>query len=185
MSEQSDNLTPTSLTAPPLRTFGDYRRRYGRYGSRRRRRPSSWVMSLNLTPMIDTVFNLLFLFMAISRFGAIEGLLRSDLPAKEQTVANVAAASVPRSPIRIRLAADPAAEQGCRVTIDKLAESGVSVSSLVSQLRKIHNEVPGYDGDTPVYLLAADDVPWDHVVNAYNAAMAAEFKKIMFAGAAK
>lgn len=185
MAEQPDNLTPMPPASPPLRTFGDYRRRYGRYGSRRRRRPSSWVMSLNLTPMIDTVFNLLFLFMAISRFGAIEGLLRSDLPAKQQAVAAVAATSVPRTPIRIRLAADPVAEQGCRVTIDKLAETGVSVNSLVAQLRRIHDEVPGYDGDTPVYLLAADDVPWDHVINAYNAAMAAEFKKIMFAGAAK
>ncbi|HOW71323.1 MAG TPA: biopolymer transporter ExbD [Phycisphaerae bacterium] len=184
MTEQSDNMAPHPPVTP-LRTYGDYRRRYGRYGSRRRRRPSSWVMSLNLTPMIDTVFNLLFLFMAISRFGAIEGLLRSDLPVKGQAAAHVAAASVPRAPIRIRLVADPAAERGCRVTIDKLAETGVSPSSLVGHLRKIRNEIPGYDEGTPVYLVAGDDVPWDDVINAYNAAMAAEFQKIMFAGAAR
>lgn len=185
MAEESENASTAVQTAPPVRTYGDYRRRYGRYGSRRRRRPSSWVMSLNLTPMIDTVFNLLFLFMAISRFGAIEGLLRSDLPSRAHAGAGVVAASVPRMPIRIRLWVDPVAEQGCRVTIDKLAETGVSVSSLVGQLRRIRQELPGYDEDTPVYLLAGDDVPWDHVVNAYNAAMVAEFKRILFAGGSR
>ena len=42
---------------------------------RARQRRGGWTLSLNLTPMIDTVFNLLFLFMIISRFGAIEGLV--------------------------------------------------------------------------------------------------------------
>jgi hypothetical protein len=33
-----------------------------------------------------------------------------------------------------------------------------------------------------VHLLADDDIPWEHVVNAYNAALAAEYEKIFFAG---
>lgn len=151
-------------------------------GRRRYRRRTGWVMSLNLTPMIDTVFNLLFFFMIVSRFGAIEGTLPARLPARGGQPA-AAAAEIPRTPIRIRLQPAGANGAGCRATIDHFRETPLEVRSLASALEQIRTNEAGFDSQTPVYLLAGDSVAWDHVVNAYNAAMSAQYERIFFAGA--
>lgn len=145
----------------------------------RGRRRGGWVMSLNLTPMIDTVFNLLFFFMIVSRFGAIEGLLPAPLPARTGA-AQVAVAEIPRTPLRVRLQATSGASP-CRVTIDRFGENGVELRGLAAALEQIRTSAPGFDADAPVYLLAGDDVAWDHVVNAYNAALTAQYRKVFFA----
>ncbi len=56
------------------------------------------------------------------------------------------------------------------------------VGELAVTLQRIREEVPGFDGRTPVHLVADDGVPWDVVVNAYNAALFARFEKIYFVG---
>jgi len=145
---------------------------------RQKRRSSSLAMSLNLTPMIDIVFLLLFFFLTVSRFQAAEGMLPAQLPAQKSATA----ALIPRTPIRIRFLANPNQSDMCKVTIDRFNESPLSISILSGALTKIRNDAPGFDRDTPVHLLAGDDIPWDHVVNAYNAAMAAGYEKIFFAG---
>lgn len=155
---------------------GDARRHSHRHP--RRRRPHTWTMSLNLTPMIDVVFLLLFFFMTVTRFSAQEGMLPAKLPAQAAAVA----AEIPRTPIRVRLVPDPAAPAACRATIDRFHETPIALDLLVPALRQIREGGAGFDRNTPVHLLAADDVAWDHVVNAYNAALAAEYEKIYFAG---
>jgi hypothetical protein len=82
--------------------------------------------------------------------------------------------------VRFRPDANSAAR--CTVTIDQFTDSPVEIGSLAGRLRQIREQVPGFDADTPVHLLADDDVAWDHVANAYNAALAAEYVKIFFAG---
>lgn len=161
------------LEAPTPGTDRKPGRRYGRARNRR----SRVGLALNLTPMIDIVFNLLFFFLVCSRFGTLEGMLPARLPGR--TAAGI---EVPRTPIRVRLNADPAAPGACRVTIDRFSESPLPMSSLRATLDNIRKE-PGFDGQTPVHLLAGDDVAWDHVVNAYNAALAARYEQIFFAGA--
>jgi biopolymer transport protein ExbD len=128
--------------------------------------------------MIDVVFNLLFFFLVTSRFGTLEGLLPARLPAR----AAAAVAEVPRAPIRVRLVADRNAPEICRATLERFQETPVAISELAGILESIRGNTPGFDGQTPVHLLAGDDIAWDHVVNAYNAALAAEFEKIFFAG---
>lgn len=151
---------------------------------RARRQRGHWVMSLNLTPMIDTVFNLLFFFMVVSRFGAIEGLLAARLPVRtlEASVPG-AVTAVPRTPLRIRIEMDAVDDRTCRYRIDKLAEAPAPMRELPQRLASIREKEPGFDTDTPVYLYADDSILWDHVVNAYNAAMSAGYDKIYFAGA--
>ncbi len=131
--------------------------------------------------MIDTVFNLLFFFMIISRFGAIEGMLPAKLPTRGSPSA-AAAALPPRTPIRIRLQTDANRPGECLVSIDHFGESGVAMAQLAGTLEEIRNQA-GFDSNTPVYLFAGDTVAWGHVVNAYNAALAARYEKIFFAGA--
>jgi len=144
---------------------------------RRGRRGGSLTLSLNLTPMIDVVFLLIFFFLTVSRFGASEGMLPARLPARGA----VPAAEVPRTPIYVRLVA-PAQPGGlARVTIDRFQVTPIPLAALLAKLASIRDEVPGFDGNTPVILVAGDEVPWDDVVNAYNAAIAAEYRKVLFA----
>jgi len=147
-------------------------------GPRDQRRRSVWVMSLNLTPMIDIVFLLLCYFLMMSQFRTPEGVLPARLP----TARGGTPAEIPRTPIRVRFQPDAGSPGRCTVTIDQFTDSSIEIGSLAGRLREIREQVPGFDADTPVHLLAADDVAWDHVVNAYNAALAAEYVKIYFAG---
>ncbi len=150
-------------------------------GNVRARSRAGAVLSLNLTPMIDTVFNLLFFFMIISRFGPVEGMLPAPLPAREGTAPSTTL-EIPRTPLRVQLAADAQRPESCQATIAPLSESPVAVTELAAELTRIRQGSPGFDEDTPVYLAAGDSVMWNHVVNAYNAALAAGYRKIFFAG---
>lgn len=146
---------------------------------RRRARRKFWTMSLNLTPMIDVVFLLLFFFLVVSRFAPREGVLPTQIPAR----AAAAPTDVPRTPLRIRLVADGTQAEPCMATIDRFHETPIAMSALVAALEQIRDQGIGFDAQTPVHLVAGDHVAWDHVVNAYNAAMAARFEKVYFAGA--
>ena len=162
-------------------------RRRRRASFRRRSRKRPYKVSLNLTAMIDTVFNLLFLFIMISRFGALEGMLPAQLPARVEAVAASPNTQVVRMPIRIRLlrdetAAGVVAPGSSRVTIEHLSPEPMLLKDLPATLRNIRDTADGFDASTPVHLLASDDVAWNDVVDAYNAAMTADFQKIYFAG---
>lgn len=157
------DTAPAAAAAPSASFYDRYRR--GR---------SRLTMSLNLTPMIDVVFNLLFFFLVISRFGA-EGMLPAQLPAW----AVGATAEVPRTPLRIRFVSG-AGGADCSVTVDRFQETPQPIATLIQTLKAIRNSQPAFDARTPVYLLAGDHVPWDDVVNAYNAAYGAGYQKILF-----
>jgi biopolymer transport protein ExbD len=145
------------------------------FHERYRRRRGSISIALNLTPMIDVVFLLLFFFLVASRFG-VEGMLPARLPAR----AAGASAEVPRTPLRVRFSLDRGAAEGFAVTIDHFHPAGLPIASLMSRLESIRSDQPGFDGETPVHLIAPDEVPWDGVVNAYNAALAAGYHKVFF-----
>lgn len=153
-----------------------------RVSFRRRNRKKPYLITLNLTAMIDTIFNMLFLFIIISRFGALEGMLPAKLPVRVTEAAVAPGAEVPRMPLRITLLPDRSDPTGCQVSIERFHQDSLKLSGLADALRHIRDSANGFDRTTPVHLLARDDVAWDHVVNAYNAAMVAEFGKIYFAG---
>jgi biopolymer transport protein ExbD len=136
------------------------------------------TLSLNLTPMIDLVFNLLFFFLVVSRFGAIAGMLPMPLPGQ----AAVASTEVPRTPIRIRLLPADGGDRIGQATIDRFHEGPCPLPMLATELGRILRQEAGFDADTPVHLLAGDEVAWDHMVNAYNAALAAGYHRIFFGG---
>lgn len=149
---------------------------------RERRHIVREVLTMNLTPMLDCVFNVLLFLIVVTRFSTPEGTLPARLPAKGALAAQAAAGfEVPREPVRLYLSADPADAQACRVRIDDKTSAPVPRAELVRRLEGLLRQ-PGYDSRTPVYLLADDGVSWDHVVNAYNAALSASFQRIFFAG---
>jgi biopolymer transport protein ExbD len=145
------------------------------FHERYRRRRGSLSLTLNLTPMVDVVFLLLFFFLVASRFG-VEGMLPARLPAP----ASGASTEVPRTPLRVRFVPDRGAGSGFAVTIDHFEQSPVPIGSLLERLAAIQKNQPGFDADAPVHLIAPDEAPWDVVVNAYNAALAAGYHKVFF-----
>ncbi len=134
-------------------------------------------MSLNLTPMIDVVFLLLFFFLTVSRFRSPEGMLAAQLPPPDDAVA----VEIPREPIRIRVQSAAAPGEPGLAVIERLSTSAIPLAGLAARLGEIRDTVPGFDTGAPVILLADDTVPWEHVVNAYNAAMVAQYHRIFFA----
>lgn len=143
----------------------------------RGRRRGGLTISLNLTPMIDVVFLLIFFFLTVSRFGASEGVLPAELPAR----AAAATVEVPRVPIRVRFVPAAQGEPRCRVTIDRFQETPIPIAELADRLAAIDADVPGFDEDTPVILMADLSIAWDDVVNAYNASIAARYRHVYFA----
>jgi biopolymer transport protein ExbD len=148
-----------------------------RFSQRWRKRRSGLSLTLNLTPMIDVVFLLLFFFLAVSRFHEVEGMLPSELP---RQMTGAAAADIPQTPIRIRFHDVDDGDKVCQVTIDRFQEKPVQIARLAKLLTDIKNQTPGYTATTPVHLLADDRIRFAHVVNAYNAALAAGYEQVFF-----
>jgi len=141
---------------------------------KRRRRGSASVLRLNLVPMIDIVFNLLVFFLVATRFTSAEGVLAGRLG---DVKTSQVVLSVPTVPIRIRLV--PQDGTGCSIMIEERSVRPADFDQLAEVLRQIQAE-PGYDDKTPVVLLADAELVWDHVVNAYNAAVRSKYKNIVF-----
>jgi biopolymer transport protein ExbD len=135
------------------------------------------AVQLNLTPMIDVIFNLLIFFVVGTRFAEVEGLLASELPAAP---AQGVQAAIPLMPIRVRLAPDPAGSDGCLIRIDNTALVPRNFLDLREVLIKLKGEHTGFESDTPIVIIADEAVQWQHVVNAFNAGKAAGYQSISF-----
>jgi biopolymer transport protein ExbD len=139
----------------------------------RRRTTAGARLTLNLVPMIDIVFLLLIFFLVGTRFITAEGVLPGRLPRQDgrQTL------PVPVPPIQIRLAAT--SNDAPEITIAGRTSRPRDFEQLAAVLAQIQRE-PGYDDQTPVVLQADEELAWDHVVNAYNAAVRARYRNIIF-----
>jgi len=146
--------------------------------TRKRRSVMHTLVTLNMTPMIDIIFNLLIFFIVGTRFTEVEGVLRSELP---KAPSAGTAASIPLLPIRVRLAPDPANPDGCLIRIDNVTQIPRTFGDLTAMLEELKGDYWGYDADTPVVIVAGDNVEWQHVVNAFNAGRAADYNNIQFA----
>jgi biopolymer transport protein ExbD len=125
--------------------------------------------------MIDVTFLLLIFFLVTTRFERPEGLLTSEMP----TDSGAPAVGLPLSPIVVRLSVTGPGFDDVDISIDKFTGAPESADELVFYLREIHGQ-PGFDKDTPVVIVAEDEVRWDHVVACWNAALRAGCTKIAF-----
>ncbi len=134
------------------------------------------AISIQLAPMIDVTFLLLIFFLVTTTFERAEGLLASNLP---QTNARPTV-SLPISPVVIRISQEGPGLDEYKITIDRfdgIPQNFAELSGFLVQLQ----DQPGFDRDTPVVIVAGNDVRWDHVVSCWNAALRAECTKIAFA----
>ena len=144
--------------------------------SRRRRfEPRGVSFAVNIAPMIDVTFLLLIFFLVTTRFERPEGLLASEMP----TDSGAPAVGLPLSPIVVRLSQTGPEFDDVDISIDKFTGTPESPDELVLYLRDIQRQ-PGFDKDTPVVIVAEDEVRWDHVVGCWNAALRAGCTRIAF-----
>jgi biopolymer transport protein ExbD len=154
--------------------------------NRRRRSRRIFSFSLNLTPMMDVMFNLLVFFIVTSSFTLPEGALEARLP-KSVGVSASAAMAVPVVPIRIYLEA-PTAGQVSVIRVSTSLKADAASLNLAKDFEDLYQLLgdlkkrPGIGEGTPVIIAAKPDVAWDQVVNAYNAAIRAKYKNVVFAG---
>lgn len=144
---------------------------------RRRRRQSAQRTSIgiNLAPMIDVTFLLLIFFLVTTTFERAEGLLTSNLP----DVAGTQAVPLPISPLVVRLAPTGPRHEDYTISIDSFENVPQRFRALPEFLRRIQDQ-PGFDKQTPVVIVADQDVRWDHLVGCWNAALRAGCERIAF-----
>ncbi len=142
---------------------------------RQRRRRRTLNLSVHLAPMIDMTFLLLIFFLVTSTFERAEGILASSMP----EVGPVTGVPLPISPIVIRLSRTGPGPEDYAIRIDHFDVAPAAFTDLPDVLKGIQAQ-KGFDEKTPVVILAEDDVPWDHVVRCWNAALRAGCKRIAF-----
>ena len=146
-------------------------------GRRGRARTGGAPIEVNIAPMIDLSFLLLTFFLVTTTVEQAEGILASRLPSDRGQLGT----PLPISPIKVRLSSLGFGEEACVIRIENVTEVPTDFHQLAQMLRQIQSR-PGFDDETPVIILADADVRWDHVVNAWNAAVRCSYKKIAFGG---
>lgn len=143
----------------------------------RRRRRRGLSMAVNIAPMIDVSFLLLIFFLVTTTFERAEGILASDLPRNQGAQFAV---TLPISPIVVRLDRSGPGDDDYTLRVDRFPRAPSEIEELPEFLRGVH-KLPGFDRDTPVVIVATNDVRWDHVVRCWNAIILADCRKIAFA----
>ena len=140
-------------------------------------------MKLNFTSMIDVIFLLLIYFVITANFAIDEGVISAKLPAAP----GLSASTAPKPPQRpLRIVVSSAGQHGYRLHIDGLAQAPTDFVALAGLLTNLqHNPERGlrgpYKDDAPVIIKPDGAVRWQHVVNAFNAAVTARYRNVSFA----
>jgi len=143
--------------------------------SSRRRRTGRNLIGINIAPMIDMTFLLLIFFVVTMTFEQREGMLSSRMPNE-----SAPAVPLPIKPIIIGLES-ASAEDPCAITLQPANQRVPDFAQLFAMLVQLSGR-PGFDVDTPVVIRGEPDTAWQHVVNAWNAAVRAGYTKVAIAG---
>jgi len=143
-------------------------------------------MQLNLTAMIDVVFQLLIYFVVTSNFAVGEGIITAKLPTGPGTPQPEN--RPPNKPLKIVVKSAGAIGTGYRVYIEDLADRPNSFAELGDTLIQLQYDPDRglngmYKPDDPVIIKPGGSVRWQHVVNAFNAAVRARYSNVNFAQA--
>jgi biopolymer transport protein ExbD len=140
--------------------------------ARRRRHPEPASTELNLTSMIDVVFQLLIYFIVGTSFAMGEQSYRMDLP-ERQGASTIDPLELDDEPVTVDVLG------GGRISIPGPWSSPVSVEHLTAFL-----QARLADGlitkETPIRIRPRAIVPWEDAVQAFNAALAGGFETVGF-----
>lgn len=142
-------------------------------------------MTVNLTAMIDVIFQLLIYFVVTANFAANEGVLTANVPEgpgtpRPETVP-------PENALNIRVQSVGADGLAYRLSIEGNAQptdfldlARVLISLQFDPNRGLNGP---YKPDNKVVIKPDPNVRWQHVVNAFNAAVKARYTNIRFGSA--
>ncbi len=141
-------------------------------------------MQPNLSSMIDVIFLLLIYFVSTVNFTPDEGVLTAKLPqgSGQPTTTDLAP---PQRPLNILLLA--AGETDCRIRIEGYPQAPTNFTELAAFLVQLQYDPAqglnsgAFKPDNPVVIRPDAGVRWQHVANAFNAAVRARYTNINFA----
>ncbi|MAJ46505.1 MAG: hypothetical protein CBC35_04265 [Planctomycetes bacterium TMED75] len=150
--------------------------------SRRDRAIAKRRIGVNLTPMIDVVFQLLIYFLLATNFALGEQVFRLDLPDRGGSQQTVDPFEVVEEPLRILVESSSSDENGLRIRIDGPYPQPESLEQLERFLTENRAEAGiGYFlEDHPVDIVPNESTHWGHVVDVFNATVRAGYLKVRF-----
>ena len=144
-------------------------------------------MQPNLSAMIDVIFLLLIYFVTTANFTPDEGVLTAKLP--QGTGKTSQDLTPPQRPLNIVLS--PAGEVECRIRIEGYPQAPAGFAELATLLVQLQYDPQrglrsgAFKPDSPVVIRPKAGVRWQHVANAFNAAVRARYTNINFAQVSK
>lgn len=152
---------------------------------RRNNRPMARV-SLNLTPMIDVVFQLLIYFILATKFTLGEEIYRMDLPQRQPSSAERDPFQLDLEPLRVEVTSLGLGPGDYAVRLDGPYNQPDTFDDLYNFLlsRQIGEGSFGglFEVDHPIIIIASPTTRWEHVMEAFNAVARARYNNIMFSG---
>jgi biopolymer transport protein ExbD len=151
---------------------------------RRKRKPTSIrVAALNITSFLDMSFCLLTFLILSASLTAPEGVLAAKLPMPPPGTEAGGEVVPPEKELRILITSTTASD--CRIAIDGMPAATPDFKSLTAQLERLQfserNPAGIYRANNSIIIVASNDCRWQHIVNAFNAAIAAKFSNVSFA----
>ena len=135
-------------------------------------------VNLEMTPMIDIVFQLLIFFMFTFKIVSVEGEFAITMPAAEQGSAAPTSENITALPdIQVRLSA---AENGELAGIQVGDNQLKSLDELAATLKAIVGDDPQVAGDVEMQIVAPENLKYGYVVGTINAAARVRIQKIKF-----
>jgi biopolymer transport protein ExbD len=134
--------------------------------------------------MIDVVFQLLIYFLLTAGFMGNERHLRAEMPPEQAEGARSRGLALEAEPLVIRVTRGGG---GVRIALD----AGLAAPRDARELEQILRDAlvaPDrprglFTADHPIRIVAAPDLPWQDVVEVFNAVVAAGYRSVAFGGA--
>ncbi len=151
----------------------------------RRGRREVRIGQLNLTPMIDVIFQLLIFFVITAGFMVNEGVLSAKLPQGPGTPADPM--QLPPQEIIIRITSgEGETDVVINTGTDEAPVLYDSFGQLAAELDRLRvdpeiGQLGLYDADNPIVIQPNGYARWQHVVNAFNAVVTARYTNVRFA----
>ena len=142
-------------------------------------------VGLSITPMIDVVFQLLIYFLLTAGFMGNERHLRAEMPPE------AAGGAAERAPLALEI--EPLVIRVTRAdgAVAIALGAGLSAPRDTRELEQILRDAmvspakPNgfFAADHPIRIAASPDLPWQDVVEVFNAVVAAGYRSVAFGGA--
>jgi biopolymer transport protein ExbD len=149
-------------------------------------RPHAGV-GLNMTPMIDIVFQLLIYFLVATDFRLGEEVYRMDLPQRGAAAALRDPFELDETPLRIAVTSTPDPHHPYVLRIEGPYPQPGTFRELMDflRVRQINPSTSGglFEPEHPIIIEPSRGTSWQHAVEAFNAAARARYTNITLARA--